>query len=138
MLVGACGFAPFSLCAGDKPKVQGHDWGDSGGIMNISELKTGKVTLVKLYSINGQMHMHLVTGNAKTPEKWQEDGWGGKGPNLPSLEIELDSDLEEFRENVAGQHYIVAYGDISKLMQRYCKFTGVRFNEHGNINFDYR
>ena len=106
--------------------------------MNVSELKTGRVTLFKLYTINGQMHMHLVTGNAKTPEKWQEDGWEGKGPKLPSLEVELDSSLEEFQEYITGQHYIVAYGDISKLMKRYCKFTGIRYNQHEQIDFDYK
>lgn len=138
MLIGACGFAPLSLCTGDKPLAQGHEWGDAGGIMNVSELKTGRVTLFKLYTINGQMHMHLVTGNAKTPEKWQEDGWEGKGPKLPSLEVELDSSLEEFQEYITGQHYIVAYGDISKLMKRYCKFTGIRYNQHEQIDFDYK
>ena len=138
MLIGACGFAPLSLCSGDKPIAQGHDWGDSGGIMNVSELKTGRVTLLKLYTLNGQMHMHLVTGNARTPERWQEDGWEGKGPKLPSMEVELDSSLEEFQENVAGQHYIVAYGDISKLIKQYCRFTGIRYNQHDQIDFDYK
>jgi L-fucose isomerase-like protein len=138
MLIGACGFVPLSLCTGNKPLAQGHEWGDTGGIMNVSELKTGRVTLFKLYTINGQMHMHLVTGNAKTPEKWQEDGWEGKGPKLPSLEVELDSSLEEFQEYIAGQHYIVAYGDISRLMKRYCKFTGIRYNQHEQIDFDYK
>ena len=31
MLVGACGFSPFSVCDEKCIKIQGHDWGDSGG-----------------------------------------------------------------------------------------------------------
>jgi len=138
VLMGACGFAPFCLCDEEQVKVQGHDWGDAGGLMNVSKLKTGKVTLVKLYVVNGQMHMHLLTGNARTPEKWQEDGWEGKGPIMPSLDIEIDGDMEDFQDNLAGQHYIIAYGDITKIMKRYCKFTGIRFNEHDKIDFDYK
>lgn len=138
ILVGACGFSPFNLCANDCIKVMGHDWGEAGGIMNISELKGGKITFTKLYTVNGQMHMHLVTGTAKSPEKWQEDGWNGKGPKLPSLEIAIDEDIEKFQEYVEGQHYIVSYGNFYKLMERYCKFTGIRFNEHKNIDFSYR
>jgi len=138
MLVGACGFSPFSVCDEKCIKIQGHDWGEAGGIMNVSKLKTGKITFLRFYTVNGQMHCHLVTGNAKTPEKWQEDGWNGKGPNMPSLEITLDSDIEDFKDNVAGQHYIVAYGDISRLIKTYCKFTGIRFNEHNSIDFSYK
>jgi len=138
MLVGACGFSPFSVCDEKCIKIQGHDWGDSGGIMNVSKLKTGKITFMRFYTVNGQMHCHLVTGNAKKPERWQEDGWDGKGPEMPSLEITLDSDIEDFKENVSGQHYIVAYGDISKIIKTYCKFTGIRFNGHNMIDFNYR
>lgn len=129
VLMASCGFAPFSLCKGDCIKVKGHDWGGAGGLMNVSELKTGKVTIINLSVKNGEMRMHLVTGNAKTPESFQEEGWkDGKGPKIPSLEIELDKDMGDFQENIAGPHYIIAYGDISELMERYCKFTGIRFN----------
>ena len=138
ILVGACGFAPFSLCAENCVKVQGHDWGSAGGIMNVSELKSGNITFTKLYTANGQMHLHCYRATAKSPERWQEDGWDGKGPKLPSLEIAIDGDMDEFQEYVEGQHYIVSYGDYYKLLERYCKFTGIRFNEHKSIDFEYK
>jgi L-fucose isomerase-like protein len=138
ILVGSCGFAPFSVCAGDCINVQGHDWGSAGGIMNVTDLKSGKITFTKLYTVNGQMHLHCYRATAKLPERWQEDGWDGKGPKMPSLEINIDGDLEEFKEYVEGQHYIISYGDYYKLLERYCKFTGIRFNEHKNIDFNYR
>ena len=134
VLMASCGFAPFSLCKGDYIKVQSHDWGGAGGLMNVSELKTGKVTLLNLNVKDSKMHMHLITGNAKTPENFQEEGWkDSKGPKIPALEIELDGNMEEFQENIAGPHYIIAYGDITKLMKMYCKFTGIRFNKHNRI-----
>lgn len=136
ILMGACGFSPPSLCSGDCMEVQGHNWGEAGGIMNVSNLKSSeKITLTKLYTVNGQMHLHCLRGSAKTPERWQEDGWGGKGPKMPSLEITIDSDLKELQEYVAGQHYIVCYGDFYDLLKQYCKFSGIRFNEHDSILF---
>lgn len=138
ILLGACGFAPFSLCSSDCLKVQGHDWGSAGGIMNVSELKGGNITFSKIYTVNGQMHLHCYRATAKSPEKWQEDGWGGKGPKMPSLEVSVEGDLEELQEYVAGQHYIISYGDYYKLLERYCRFSGIRFNEHKNIDFNYK
>lgn len=68
MLVGACGFSPFSLCAGDCIKVQGHDWGEAGGIMNISELKGGRITLMKLYSVNAKCICTLLQETQNHPK----------------------------------------------------------------------
>jgi L-fucose isomerase-like protein len=138
ILTGACGFSPFSLCADKCITAMGHEWGQAGGIMNISELKGGKITFTKIYTVNGQMHMHCFRGTAKSAEKWQEDGWDGKGPKLPSLEISIEGDMEEFQEYVEGQHYIVSYGDFYKSLERFCKFTGIRFNEHKSIDFSYK
>jgi L-fucose isomerase-like protein len=131
ILMASCGFAPFSLCKGDCVKVYKRYWGSTGGLMNISDLETGKISLVNLSVRSGQMHMHLVTGNAKTPENFQEEGWEeGRGPKIPSLEVELDGDIKEFQDNISGPHYIVAYGDITKVVKMYCMFTGIRFNEY--------
>ncbi|GEM_PF-2183182 len=139
ILMGACGFAPLGVCNTKKMLVQGHDWGQAGGIMNVSELNTSdKITLTKLYTVNGQMHLHCLKGSSKIPELWQEDGWDGKGPKMPSLEIFIDEDLKEFQEYIAGQHYIVCFGDFYELLKRYCKFSGIRFNEHKNIDFSYK
>ena len=138
MLTAICGFAPFSLCDEKCVKVQGHSWGGAGGIMNISKLKQGRITLTKMYEVKGEMHMHAVTGNSKVPERWQEDGWEDhKGPNYPAMEITLDTDLNDFQKYIAGQHYIVSYGDNTEIFERFCQFTGIKFNRHKEIDFKY-
>lgn len=137
-LTAICGFAPFSLCDENCVKVQGHAWGEAGGIMNVSKLKQGRITLSRLYEVKGEMHMHCVTGNSKLPERWQEDGWENhQGPNYPSMEIVLDTDLKDFQKYIAGQHYIVSYGDNLEIFERYCNFTGIKFNKHKEIDFKY-
>jgi hypothetical protein len=138
MLTAICGFAPFSLCDEKCVKVQGHAWGDAGGIMNISKLKQGRITLSKMYEVKGEMHMHVVTGNSRIPERWQEDGWENyQGPDYPAMEITLDSDLETFKEQIAGQHYIVSYGDNTNIFKRYCRFTNIKYNRYDEIDFSY-
>jgi hypothetical protein len=39
---------------------------------------------------------------------------------LPSLEIFLDSPVEEFAQKISGQHYIIAYGDHSQALRNFC------------------
>jgi len=44
---------------------------------------------------------------------------------LPSLEIILDTPVEDFAEKVLSQHYIISCGDHSGLMKDYCKIAGI-------------
>ena len=38
---------------------------------------------------------------------------GSAGPTASSLEVILDTPVEDFAEKVLGQHYILAYGDCA-------------------------
>ena len=68
--------------------------------------------------------MHLVKGVGVTPESWEECGWDKPAPQLPSLKVELDN-VEDFTQNVMGQHYIISYGDNVKLIKEYCQIAGI-------------
>jgi len=81
------------------------------GLLNVSQVKTGLVTLARLTSDGGNYGFHVVTGEARTPAPWEEAGWAPPAPQLPSLEIALRDDVAEFIDNVASQHYIISYGD---------------------------
>jgi len=130
VLMASCGYAPFSLCKKDCIDICEHDWGGCGGIMNISRLKEGPVTLFSLFARDGKMIIQALTGKGKTPEKFQEEGWSDyKGPNIPSLEIETDTDIEKFKDNIIGPHYIVVKGDLIKTVETYCKFTDIGFEK---------
>jgi L-fucose isomerase-like protein len=129
ILMASCGYAPFSLCKEDCISIYEHDWGNCGGLMNISELKEGKVTLFNLYPKNGKIAMQALTGIGKTPERFQEEGWiDNKGPKIPSLEIQIDADIEKFKEKITGPHYIIVHGDQINTIYSFCKFTGIELN----------
>ncbi len=97
----------------------------SEGLLNVSKVKTGQLTMCRLFYENGQYCMHMVTGEGITPRKWEEAGWTQPAPQLPGLEILLE-DTENFAQNVMCQHYIISYGDNTEKMKNLCKILGIR------------
>ena len=97
----------------------------SEGILNVSKVKPGKVTMCRLTCDDGQYYMHMVTGEGITPRKWEEAGWTQPAPQLPGLEILLD-DVETFAQNVMCQHYIISYGDNTEVIENLCDMLGIQ------------
>ena len=98
------------------------------GILNVSKVKTGTVTMSRLTYMNGKYVMQMVLGNGKTPPKWEECGWDQPAPQLSALEIELPS-VERFADNVACQHYIITYGDNRSKIRDLCSILGIEVFE---------
>ncbi len=96
----------------------------SEGILNVSKVKTGKVTMCRLTYDDGVYYMHMVVGEGITPRKWEEAGWTQPAPQLPGLEILLE-DVEDFAQKVMCQHYIISYGDNSQLIRNLCDILGI-------------
>lgn len=96
----------------------------SEGILNVSKVKPGQLTMCRLTSCGDQYYMHMVRGEGVSPRKWEEAGWTQPAPQLPGLEILLD-DVEDFAQNVMCQHYIIAYGDQTEKVINLCKILGI-------------
>jgi len=96
----------------------------SEGILNVSKVKPGEVTMCRLTYDDGIYYMHMVKGEAVTARKWEEAGWTQPAPQLPGLEIILD-DVERFAQNVMCQHYIISYGDNTELIENLCNILGI-------------
>jgi len=119
VLLGVPDFVPAEVVDG-KVKVTPAAFGDiSGGLLNISTMKTGKLTMARLSNTGDQYTMHICTGEGKL-KSWEEAGWSYPAPQLPSLEIFLDTSVEEFVQKISGQHYIIAYGDHSQALSDFC------------------
>ncbi len=115
ILMGVPDFVPSEVVDGPVKVTPTSFGGLAGGLLNTSRLKTGKVTLCRLASRGDRYTLHVVTGDAVTPQPWEEAGWAPPAPQLPGLEIRLHGDMEEFTQNVFGQHYILSYGDYAGL-----------------------
>ena len=124
VLAGVPDYVPAEVVDGDV-MVMPATFGElSEGILNVSKVKPGEVTMCRLTCIDGEYYMHMVKGNGKTPMKWEEAGWTQPAPQLPGLEIELDN-VPEFAENVMCQHYIISYGDNTALIENLCDILGI-------------
>ncbi|MBR6729209.1 MAG: hypothetical protein IKL80_03515, partial [Clostridia bacterium] len=69
----------------------------SEGILNVSKVKPGALTMCRLTSCGDKYIMHMVQGEGISPRKWEEAGWTQPAPQLPGLEIKLD-DVEDFAQ----------------------------------------
>jgi L-fucose isomerase-like protein len=125
LLTGVPDFVPTEVVDGNV-KVRATSFGGFGeGLLNISKVKTGRVTLARLTYSGDRYAMHLVTGEAVEPRSWEEAGWDPPAPQLPSLEVVLDSPVEEFAEKVIAQHYIISYGDNTALFKDFCRIHDI-------------
>ena len=124
VLLGVPDFVPAEVVNG-RVKVTPAAFGSiSGGLLNISTLKTGKLTLVRLSNTGDKYSMHICTGEGKL-KSWEEAGWDYPAPQLPSLEIFLDKPVEDFAQKISGQHYIIAYGNYLQALSDFCFLKGI-------------
>lgn len=94
-------------------------------ILNVSKVRSGTVTLARLFPQGDTYGMHITLANSCPARKWEEAGWTPPAPQLPSLEIILGNRTEHFVNNIMGQHYILTYGDNIKLLSDYCHYSGI-------------
>ena len=129
VLAGVPDFVAADMVDGDTYTVIPAAFGAlNQGILNVSKVKTGTVTMSRLTYMNGKYVMQIVLGNGKTPPKWEECGWDQPAPQLSALEIELPS-VERFADNVACQHYIITYGDNRSKIRDLCSILGIEVFE---------
>ena len=125
VLVGVPDYVPSAVVDG-QVKVLMAKFGElSQGVLNVSRVQTGQVNLCRLASRGEHYRMHIVTGQAVTPGVWEEAGWAQPAPRLPSLEVILDTPVEDFAQKVLGQHYILSYGDQRRQLDDLCHLLGI-------------
>jgi len=126
MLIGVPDFIPMSATAGDVHVLPTAFGLLSQSLLNVSKVKTGLVTCLRLVYQDGRYGMHMYLADAKTPATWEECGWTPPAPQLPSLEVfPLDCTVEEFAEKVSSQHVIVCYGDYREAVRTFCKLMDI-------------
>ncbi|MCL2518326.1 MAG: hypothetical protein FWF15_07175 [Oscillospiraceae bacterium] len=124
VLAGVPDFIPAEITDGDITVMPAAFGELSQGILNVSKVKEGLLTLCRLFYDNGEYHMHMLTGIGLAPRKWEEAGWTQPAPQLPGLEILLD-DVDAFAQNVMSQHYFISYGDNTARIKNLCEILGI-------------
>lgn len=129
VLAGVPDFVACDMVDGDTYTVLPAAFGLlDQGILNVSKVKTGTVTMSRLTFKDGKYTMQIILGDGKTPPKWEECGWDQPAPQLSALEIKIP-DVERFAENVACQHYIITYGDNRQAIRNLSAILGIEVVE---------
>jgi L-fucose isomerase-like protein len=129
ILMGVPDYVPSAVVDGPVKVTPTSFGGLAGGLLSTSRLKTGEVTLCRLASRGDHYILHVIAGDAATARPWEEAGWAPPAPQLPSLEIRLRVDMEEFTQKVFGQHYILSYGDNTAVFRDFCRLAGIEMAE---------
>ena len=125
-LMGVPDYVPGEIVRGKVTILPNAFGGFGEGLLNVSRLKTGPVTIARMGYGGGDYCLHVMTGMARAPRRWEEAGWAPPAPRLPSLEIDFDGDTENFIQNVLGQHYILSYGDQRAKYRDLCALLDIR------------
>jgi L-fucose isomerase-like protein len=124
-LIGVPDYVPPQVVDG-RVTIMPNAFGQFGeGMLSISKVKTGSVTLARLAYEGDRYFLHLAYGEAVAPPKWEEAGWSPPAPLLSSLEFIIEGSIEHFIANVLGQHYIVTYGDNRPYLRDLCSILGI-------------
>ncbi len=124
VLAGVPDYVPKEITQGETDVMPAAFGQLSQGILNVSKVKTGNVTMYRLTENKQGFCMHIVQGKAVNAGKWEEAGWTQPAPQLPGLKIYLD-DVESFAANVVSQHYIIAYEDNTDKMTDLCRLLDI-------------
>ncbi len=127
MLIGVPDYIPAAVTDGAVRVLPTAFGMLSSSLLNVSRVKTGLVTCMRLVYLDGTYYMHMYLADAKTPKQWEECGWAPPAPQLPSLEvIPQDCTVEEFAQKVSSQHVIVCYGDHREAVRDFCKLMDIK------------
>ncbi|MBI2441239.1 MAG: hypothetical protein HYV35_07710, partial [Lentisphaerae bacterium] len=125
VIMGVPDYVPAEIVAGPVTVMPTAFGNFNTGLLNVSKVRTGKVTLCRLAYTGDRYSMHLAVGLARQPRKWEEAGWAPPAPQLPSLEITFDGPIDDFVQKVFGQHYIISYGDNTEAIKDLCRLLSV-------------
>jgi L-fucose isomerase-like protein len=123
ILVGCCGFCPFSLS--DKPdrRIGKWGWDAFSGLLNSSPLKRGRVTLARVSRDKGGFKLHAASGSSAGKSDWREVGC----PAFPGADVVMDGNPGRFAQALVSNHYALVYGDATSKLERFCRLMNVRY-----------
>ena len=125
VLIGVPDYVPSDVVRGDVTLLPAKFGSFTGSLLNVSKVKDGPVTLMRLVEDRGRYSMHMAFGQAVQPRSWEEYGWEQPAPQLPSLEVILEEPVESFVDKIMSQHTIIAYGDIRAEMKQLCGLLNI-------------
>ena len=117
LMFSPCGFLPLSM---SKEKALIRPFMEHPGFTGIQVtgvLRPERVTWCRLVEDIGSYH--IIYGLGKGVETEPRSGC------MPALDVVLDGDINELCKEYAGQHFAIAYGDLSQEIELYAKLMDI-------------
>ena len=120
ILFAHCGSSGFSIAEGEI-ELAPVRLAETGVCCKFL-MKPGKVTAVDICGHGDNFRMSVMVGDA-IPCGMEFPG----NPMTIQFEKPLDQINEEIMEHGSGHHWMVAYGDHSETLRRFCKIKGMKY-----------
>ncbi len=120
ILFAHCGSSGFSIAEGEI-ELAPVRLAETGVCCKFL-MKPGKVTAVDICGNGDNFRMSVMVGDA-IPCGMEFPG----NPMTVKFEKNIDRINEEIMEYGCGHHWMIAYGDHSEALRRFCKITGMNF-----------
>ncbi len=112
-----CGFLPLSMGCGTVKVQKFMEHPGFSGIQVSGVMRPERVTYLRLVEGVGSYHLLYGTGQGKETLP--------RGGCMPALDVELDGPVEKLCEEYAGQHFALAYGDLSAKIEALAAILGI-------------
>ena len=122
VICAACGFAPKSFLAKERPAVETHTALYSGMLITTS-FKEQPVTVIRLANDKDGFKMHLIEGHTEEMKNFHEIGCPAYAGSVIRFE---NKSVLDFRQEVMSQHYAIVPGHHAEALREFCRLMDIR------------
>ena len=122
VICAACGFAPKSFLAAQRPKIDKHTALYSG-LLITTPFKRQDVTVVRLANDKSGFKMHVIEGHVEEMKDFHEIDC----PAYAGSVIKFDNkSVEDFQQEIMSQHYAIVPGNHGDAVRAFCELMNIR------------
>lgn len=122
VICAACGFAPKSFLAAQRPKIDRHTALYSG-LLITSSFKPQDVTVIRLANYRDGFKMHVIEGHTEELKNFHEIDC----PAYAGSVIRFDNkNVEDFKQEIMSQHYAIVPGRHGDAVRDFCRLMNIR------------
>lgn len=122
VICAACGFAPKSFLAVQRPKIDQHTALYSG-LLITTPFKRQDVTVIRIANDKDGFKMHVIEGHTEEMKDYHEIDC----PAYAGAVIKFDNkSVEDFQQEIMSQHYAIVPGKHGDAVRQFCKLMNIR------------
>ena len=122
VICAACGFAPKSFLAADRPKIDKHTALYSG-LLITTPFKRQDVTVIRLANDKQGFKMHLIEGHVEEMKDFHEIDCPAYAGSVIKFR---NKSVEDFQQEIMSQHYAIVPGNHGDAVRQFCKLMNIR------------